>query len=73
MRIPIAEAEGRLAELLRLAETGEEVILTSEGKPAARVVPVKPVEPEKAASEVAAPLDASEAEEFLYNERGLPA
>ncbi|CDZ36569.1 Hypothetical protein NGAL_HAMBI1146_19470 [Neorhizobium galegae bv. officinalis] len=40
MRISIAEAEGKLTELARLANEGEEVVLTQDGLPSVRLEPV---------------------------------
>ncbi len=40
MNIPLSEAKGRLTELVRLAEAGEDVVLTRHGQAAARIVPV---------------------------------
>jgi prevent-host-death family protein len=39
MRISIKEAEGQLTELVRLANQGEEIILTENGLPTARLEP----------------------------------
>lgn len=41
MRISLADAEGQLTELVRLANQGEEVILMQEGRPVVRLAPVK--------------------------------
>jgi prevent-host-death family protein len=53
MRISIADADGRLAELVGRAEAGEEVILARAGEGAARLVPIvegpKPSAAEKTA------------------------
>jgi prevent-host-death family protein len=43
MRIAVSEAKTQLTELVRLAEAGEEVILTRHGKAAVRLVPVTSV------------------------------
>jgi antitoxin (DNA-binding transcriptional repressor) of toxin-antitoxin stability system len=40
MRISVAEAEGQLTELIRLAGDGEEVILTQDGQASARLEPL---------------------------------
>lgn len=37
MRISVADAEGQLAELMKRAEQGEEVLLTQSGLPSARL------------------------------------
>jgi prevent-host-death family protein len=44
MRVSVTAAEGRLTELIRRAETGEEVILTRHRHAAVRLVPVKTVD-----------------------------
>ncbi|MBO0903694.1 type II toxin-antitoxin system Phd/YefM family antitoxin [Jiella sonneratiae] len=85
MKASIAEAEGRLDELVRRAEAGEEVILTHHGKPRIRLEPV-----DKAASKAvsrralleeiqrSARLNATpgpsaaRSQDFLYDEDGLP-
>ena len=41
MRISIAEAEGQLTELVKLANQGEEVVLTQDGRPSVRLEPVE--------------------------------
>jgi prevent-host-death family protein len=38
MRISIAEAEGQLSELVKLAQAGEVVVLTQDGKPLLELV-----------------------------------
>jgi prevent-host-death family protein len=40
MRISVKEAEGQLTELVRLANQGEEIVLTQDGQPAVRLEPV---------------------------------
>jgi prevent-host-death family protein len=42
MRVSVTDAKGQLTELVRLAEAGEEVVLTRHGHAAVRLVPVKP-------------------------------
>jgi antitoxin (DNA-binding transcriptional repressor) of toxin-antitoxin stability system len=37
MKISVAEAQGQLLELVRLAEAGEEVVLTHEGRMVAKL------------------------------------
>ena len=51
MRFPISAAKARLADLVRRAEAGDEVVLTRHGHPVVRLAPVplpganrKPVE-----------------------------
>jgi prevent-host-death family protein len=84
MRISVTDAKGQLTELVRLAEAGDEIILTRHGHPAVRLVPIKPVlNPESrralleavrksgAAKALAGP-DAARSQDFLYGEDGLP-
>ena len=40
MRISVAEAEGQLTELVRLANQGEEVVLTQDGLVSVRLEPI---------------------------------
>jgi prevent-host-death family protein len=48
MKIAIAEAKARFAEIIRRAEAGEEIELTRYGRPVARIVGPKPEsKPEK--------------------------
>lgn len=44
--VPAAEAEARLAELLRRAERGEEIAITRDGRTVARLAPARPCDPE---------------------------
>lgn len=39
MQVSIADAKARLAEIVRLAENGEDVVLTRHGKPVVRLSP----------------------------------
>ena len=41
MHISVSEAKGRLTDLVRRAEAGDEVVLTRHGQPAARIVAVE--------------------------------
>jgi len=41
MRISITKAKGRLSELLRRSEAGEDIILTRRGRSVAQLVPAK--------------------------------
>lgn len=40
MRVSVTEAKARLTDLVRRAETGDEVILTRRGHPVIRLVPI---------------------------------
>ncbi|MPY88416.1 MAG: type II toxin-antitoxin system prevent-host-death family antitoxin [Luteitalea sp.] len=43
--VNIADAKARLPELVQRAAAGEEVIITRNGKPQARLVPLSPTRP----------------------------
>jgi prevent-host-death family protein len=85
MRVSVTDAKAQLTELVRLAEAGDEVILTRHGKSAVRLVPIppQPTAAEKeaiierismSASQKATPgPSAARSQDFLYNdETGLP-
>jgi prevent-host-death family protein len=85
MRISIAEAEGQLTELVRLASQGEEVVLTQDGNAAARLEPVKKILSPAEKSQIIdriqeqvrkknlpAGPDAAHSQDFLYDEFGHP-
>jgi prevent-host-death family protein len=85
MKVSVSEAKGQLTELVRRAEAGDEVILTRRGHPTVRLVPMKrKLSPEerdavirsvqKSAVKKAKPGPcAARSQDFLYDERGLPA
>ncbi|MBV9882721.1 MAG: type II toxin-antitoxin system prevent-host-death family antitoxin [Sphingomonadaceae bacterium] len=56
MHIPVSDAKGKLTDLVRRAEAGDEVILTRHGHPAVRLTPVgaKPSADEMRARRLAA-------------------
>jgi prevent-host-death family protein len=84
MRIAVSEANTQLTELVRLAEAGQEIILTRHGQATVRLVPVSSVADRKArrdviqaareagAAQAAAGPPAARSQDFLYNEDGLP-
>lgn len=84
MRIAVTIARGRLAELVRRAEAGDEIILTRHGHPVVRLVPVVAavdkasrralVESVRAAAaaRVTAGPGAARSQDFLYGDDGLP-
>ena len=83
MEISVTDAKAQLTELVRLAEAGDEIVLTRHGHPVVRLVPVKkPVDREarralleelRRASVKAAPgPSAARSQDFLYYEDGLP-
>lgn len=84
MRISVTKAKGRLAELVRRTEAGQEILLTLHGGAAAELVPVRQRLDAAARRTVIARIQASAAEkrtagvcaarsqDFLYDDRGLP-
>ena len=84
MRVALSEAEGQLSELVRLADGGDDVVLTRHGQPVVRLVPVKTIpsaeerrrvlEEVRAAGKAAASPgpSAARSQDFLYDEDGLP-
>jgi prevent-host-death family protein len=84
MRVSVSEAKGQLTELVRLAEAGEEVVLTRHGQAAVRLTPVRARvtgeararllnEIRAAAAANARPgPDAARSQDFLYGDDGLP-
>jgi antitoxin (DNA-binding transcriptional repressor) of toxin-antitoxin stability system len=87
MRISVAEAEGQLPKLVKLAQTGVDVILTEDGKVDLQLVPISrsplpPGERMKVFQEArqrsrekgpAFDTDAARSQDFLYDDDGLPA
>ncbi len=84
MRISVSDAKGQLTELVRRAEAGDETILTRHGHAAVRLTPIKPVLERAAKLAVLRSIsdagrrkaspgpDAARAQDFLYDEDGLP-
>jgi len=84
MEISVTEAKGRLTDLVRRAEAGDEVVLTRHGQPAVRLTPVKSVPDRKARrklleavrrsgrAKAIAGTDGARSQDFLYSEDGLP-
>jgi prevent-host-death family protein len=86
MEISVSDAKGRLTDLVRRAEAGDEVVLTRHGRPTAKLVPIReiPAEPgrrrtiidgivRRARSRRTAGEDAASSQDFLYGEdTGLP-
>ncbi|MFN0114388.1 MAG: type II toxin-antitoxin system Phd/YefM family antitoxin [Paracoccaceae bacterium] len=85
MDMTVSKAKAHLADLVRRAEAGEEVILTRNGRPVARIGPVgrkkTPEEfdalirsiQEEARLRMTPGPDAARSQDFLYDENGLPA
>ena len=84
MEVTVSEAKGRLSDLVRRAEAGEEIVLTRHGHAAVRLTPVTPKPDAKARRALLeevrsnAPLKATEgasaarSQDFLYDEDGFP-
>ena len=84
MKISVTAAKNKLAELVRRAEAGAEVVLTRHGQPVVRLVPVKAPSGREArrklleavrssAAVKAAPGPrAARSQDFLYDKAGLP-
>ncbi len=84
MKISVSAAKGQLTELVRLAEAGEDVVLTRHGVETVRLVPAKPVMDAGArraflealrdagAAKVLPGPSAARSQDFLYDEDGLP-
>lgn len=86
MQVSVSEAKGRLTDLVRRAEAGDEIILTRRGEPTVRLVPViteavrerrRQVLEEFRGCAKGKPgwegVDAAHGADFLYDDRGLPA
>ena len=84
MQISVTEAKGRLSELVRRAEAGEEVVLTRYGRAIVRMAPVRRhLDAESRRAAIAAVQasarrglpgpDAARSQDFLYGDDGLPA
>lgn len=84
MRVSVSRAKGRLTDLVRRAEAGDEVVLTRHGKAAVKLVPVRPRPDAGARRAVIAAMQAAAAvkrgaganaarsQDFLYDDDGLP-
>ncbi|MDO8378583.1 type II toxin-antitoxin system Phd/YefM family antitoxin [Phenylobacterium sp.] len=84
MRVSLTDAKGQLTDPVRRAESGEEVILTRHGLPAARLIPIKAAPDRKArrsnleaahrsgVDKAGKETDAARSQDFLYGDDGLP-
>lgn len=85
MKISIAQAETQLADLVRRAEAGEEILLTHRGEDIARLVPIAPtltpttrravMDAARAAARsklTGGPTPAARNQDWLYDAAGLP-
>ena len=84
MQISVTEAKGRLTELVRRAEAGEEVVLTRHGQAAVKLAPMRRragadarraaiarIRAAAAGRRTAGP-GAAHSQDFLYDGDGLP-
>ena len=84
MQVSVTEAKGRLTELVRRAEAGDEVVLTRHGQATVKLVPVRRRPDADARRAVIARMRAGAAgkrttgasalrsQDFLYDGDGLP-
>ena len=84
MKISVSEAKGRLTDLVRRAEAGEDVILTRHGEEAVWLVALRPRPDaagrlaliaalrESAAAKAQPGPEAARSQDFLYGDDGLP-
>ncbi len=82
MQIPVTEAKTQLLDLIRRAESGEEIILTRHGTPVARITMLASIAERRRAALAAARAaarnatpgeSAAHSQDFLYDdETGLP-
>ena len=85
MKVSVSDAKGKLTELVKRAEAGDEVILTRRGKEVARLMPIAAApsaasrralmdKVRSSASAKASPGPAAaRSQDFLYGQDGLPA
>ena len=85
MILSLAEAQAQLTDLVRLAEAGEEVILTQHDREVARLVPSRPGATRETKARLIQSVraearrhaspgpDAARSQDFLYDDDGLPA
>jgi prevent-host-death family protein len=84
VRISLSDAKAQLTELVRLAEGGEDVVLTRHGREIVRLQPVfRPVDMERrrkaleevmrtGPSNITPGPSAARSQDFLYDDDGLP-
>jgi prevent-host-death family protein len=85
MRVSVTEAKAQLTDLVRRAETGEEIMLTRHGQPTVRLVPVKAATTREsrrsvieaaqraAADKATSGPCAARSQDYLYGDDGMPA
>ncbi len=84
MEVPVSEAKAVLTDLVRRAESGEDVVLTRHGAAVAQIIPIR-AKPDLAARRAALLAlmeektgrpsggpDAARSQDHLYDEHGLP-
>ncbi len=80
MQISVSEAKAILLDLVRQAESGEDVVLTRHGNAIARIVRIAPdaaerrraLEEARGAAAGKPGTDAARSQDFLYDDAGLP-
>ncbi len=84
MKISVTEAQAKLPELVRHAEAGDDVILTLNGHPVVRLVPVETRHAGSSrralmqaarisgTAKISSEPSAARSQDFLYDEDGLP-
>jgi len=83
MQIAVTEAKALLLDLIRRAESGEEIVLTRHGTPVARITTIPPTAKQRMAAIAEAQAMARHAKpepgqatasnhDFLYDDDGLP-
>jgi prevent-host-death family protein len=88
MEIAVSEAKGRLTDLVRRAEAGEEVVLTRHGQPAVQLTPVARKSADEVRARRRAAIErvirearergpdggstAARSQDFLYGDDGMP-
>lgn len=83
--IPVSEAKAQLTALVRRAEAGDDVVLTRNGQPVARITSMvrrRPTPEERLEAirkvqaavkgKLPADFDAARSQDFLYGDDGLP-
>jgi prevent-host-death family protein len=84
MEMSVTDAKTRLTALVRLAEAGDDIILTRHGQAAVRLVAIKPAPSVESRAELLDSIrrsgaakakkgtTASRSQDFLYDDDGLP-
>lgn len=84
MHVAVSEAKAQLTDLVRRAEAGDDIVLTRHGVPAVRLVPVRAVQTaderralleflRAGAAEATPGPCAARSQDYLYDDRGMPA